>query len=63
MDKNFVYDLKENIEELKSSGVTLDRLSEELSYRENSGDNRWDDDLYVYSTDELGFMEVSWDTL
>ena len=48
------------INELTLSDITLQDVSNELDYRENSNDNRWDDNLYEFSTDELNRIECVW---
>lgn len=54
---------REIIGELRSVGVTLERVSDELDYREMAGigENEtncgWDDDLYRYSGTELSAAE------
>ena len=53
------------IPDLKNAGVTLEQLSEELYYRDRNGITEaregWDDDLYLYSTEELEDAEELWD--
>ena len=53
------------IPDLKNAGVTLEQLSEELDYRDRNGITEaregWDDDLYLYSTEELEDAEELWD--
>lgn len=48
------------IKELTLSGIALQAISNELDYRENSNGNRWDDNLYEFSTDELDKIECVW---
>lgn len=46
-------------EKLSADGVTLERIGEELNYRENASDGcRWDDDLHEYTTGELEQIEA-----
>ena len=58
------YCMKSIIPNLKNAGVTLDQLSEELDYRDRNGITEaregWDDDLYLYSTEELEDAEELW---
>ena len=53
------------ISDLKNAGVTLEQLSEELDYIERNviteAREGWDDDLYLYSTEELEDAEELWD--
>ena len=59
------YYMETIIPNLKNAGVTLDQLSEELDYRDRNGITEaregWDDDLYLYSTEELEDAEELWD--
>jgi len=54
--------LEASIKYLRESGVTLERVQEELDYRDSSNLS-WDSDLYEYSTEELEEMEVNWDDM
>lgn len=62
-----VYYKQTIIPELRKNGVTLDRISKELDYRSMSGVSEsethcgWDDDLYLYSADELSDVEELWE--
>lgn len=55
--------IQEIITEIQASGITLDRISEELDYRDMAGINEnethcgWDDALYFYSGAELATVE------
>lgn len=52
------------IENLKREGVTLNDIHNELDYRDRAScENKWDDNLYEYSTEELQEIEVKWEEL
>ena len=57
--------MEETIPELKTLGVTIAEISEELDYRERAGITEakqgWDDRMYFYSTEELEDAEELWD--
>jgi hypothetical protein len=48
------------IKELTLSGITLQDVSSELDYHDNSNGNRRDDNLYEFSIDELNRIECVW---
>lgn len=53
-------DILETVIRMKADGITLNDISEELTYRDRTGDSqKWDDNLYDYSTDELEEIEIS----
>lgn len=54
MNKTIV---KEMIQQLKEDGVTLNHIQNELDYRDNSGGNKWNDNLYQYTDEELSCIE------
>lgn len=51
---------KEMIHRLQRDGVHLTAISAELDYRDRANDLTWDDNLYEYTTDELGDIEELW---
>ena len=56
--------LEELIDKLKEREMTLDGISHEIEYRENTDDKGpggWDDTLYEYTTEELEVIEKVWD--
>ena len=59
------YCMETIIPELRSAGVTLEQLAEELEYRDRNGITEaregWDDELYFYSTEELEDAEELWE--
>ena len=57
-----MFDAVEEIRTLKSCGITLNEISEELNYRDNASEGmRWDDNLYEYATGELEEIEKIWE--
>lgn len=52
--------LPTDMERLKEDGITLEQISEELSYREGAPDTTWDDNLFEYTTSELEYVEQHW---
>ena len=54
-------DILNMVMNLKSDGVTLSDIENELDYRESALDGmKWDDNLIDYSTWELRDIEQSW---
>jgi hypothetical protein len=42
---------------LKDNNITVADIAEELNYRENSNNLKWNDALYDFSTEELTELE------
>ena len=42
---------------LSENNITIEQISEELTYRENSNGLSWNDVLYEFSTEELAELE------
>ena len=55
--------IAEMIRKLKADGITLEEVAEELNYRHNANDLKWDDNLFEYSTEELELIEQFWDVV
>lgn len=61
MQKEEIETIAEMIRKLKADGITLEEVAEELNYRDNANDSKWDDNLFEYSTEELELIEQFWD--
>jgi hypothetical protein len=48
------------IQNLRTDGITLTDITEELDYRDRANGNRWDDNLFEYSDEELADIEQTW---
>jgi len=53
MSTKYRTELEEAAGRLKKCGVTLEDIFDELEYRENAGECRWNDDLYSFNSEEL----------
>jgi hypothetical protein len=52
--------VKEMILKLRHNGIHLEDIENELSYRDNGCDYRWNNDLHDYSTEILADIEQLW---